>query len=398
MTNNKPRITSLEEDIRRYHEDGGTAEGLLPWLDDNSRVWNSDLSLISRKEAATDARRIHRELTGKPEPEPEPAEPEPEPGLTGMAAQAADFQAANPDLILHLIPLRDGGTPKLEGKVPIPDNWQTCGGVPFDHPSWRDATGYGIVLTDNRQVVIFDIDGDLTEDAAKALDKIPGLRYKTKKGFHLLTQVPATSGLPSMNSLKEYGDENWGQIFHYAKRQVALCGSKNKQLPSGGNLTIPSAPTAQVKNAIDTLLAQPKAGNEAEAEADNKNGQQQGGGGTKYDPEEQYHQWLLNKAASYAYTGWNYNRIYAKLATSRSQKTALKHRPDTADNDLRRIIEGAIRLAAKEEQDTAKFLPLPAARNIINELTIATDNGGQPWRYKNGIYIEENTPSSSAGK
>ena len=124
-----------------------------------------------------------------PAEQPEAADPA-EPVLTGMAAQAAAFQAANPDLKLVLIPLRDGGTPKLEGKVPIPDNWEQSEGVPFDHPSWRKATGYGLVLTGNQEVVIFDIDGKLSKKSPQSVR--PSSRTALQNEARISSDMPQT--------------------------------------------------------------------------------------------------------------------------------------------------------------------------------------------------------------
>ena len=158
------------------------------------------------------------------------------------AAQA--FQTANPDIPMVFIPLFDGEAGR--GKYPnhpgghFPDitgGWQKRAiTVPWQHPAWAEATGYGIVLTHNQHLVIIDVDNEdrLTLAQQAALQAAPGLTYFTRKGrHHWYRTTPGT--LKTMGG-KAY-TRPWGEMWHHTPRQVAGPGSADKPAPQ--NLTIP---------------------------------------------------------------------------------------------------------------------------------------------------------------
>ena len=161
-----------------------------------------------------------------------------------MLAAAQAFQQANYDIPMVVIPLFDGETGK--GKYPnhpgghhpdITSGWQKrIISVPDQHPAWQEATGYGIVLTGNDQLVIIDVDNEdkLTLAQQAALQAAPGLTYFTRKGRHHWYRV--TPGAYQPMGGKAYA-RPWGEMWYYTPRQVAGPGSADKPAPP--NLLIP---------------------------------------------------------------------------------------------------------------------------------------------------------------
>ena len=160
---------------------------------------------------------------------------------TPMLAAAQAFQAANPDLQLVVIPLfgSDGKLPYPHGGAhpEIATGWQKrVLSVPGDHPAWKEATGWGIVLTNNPHLLIVDVDKpeELTAEQQAALNESPGLTYPTRRGRHHWYRVQPGDHPPITGKAGEWPG---GEIWYHTARQVAGPGSLDKPTPT--DLTIP---------------------------------------------------------------------------------------------------------------------------------------------------------------
>ena len=168
---------------------------------------------------------------------------------TPMLAAAQAFQAANPDLQLVVIPLfgPDGKLPYPHGGAhpEIATGWQKrVLSVPGDHPAWKEATGWGIVLTNNPHLLIVDVDKpeELTAEQQAALNESPGLTYPTRRGCHHWYRVQPGDHPPITGKAGEWPG---GEIWYHTARLVAGPGSQDKPAPTG--LTVPDhAPPLKV--------------------------------------------------------------------------------------------------------------------------------------------------------
>ena len=153
-----------------------------------------------------------------------------------MLAAVQAFQAANPDLQLIVIPLFGP-----YGKLPYPPGgahpdivtgWQKRAlSVPDDHPAWKEATGWGIVLTDNPHLLIVDVDKpeELTAEQQAALNESPGLTYPTRRGCHHWYRVQPGDYPPITGKAGKWPG---GEIWYHTARQVAGPGSQDKPAPT----------------------------------------------------------------------------------------------------------------------------------------------------------------------
>ena len=117
-----------------------------------------------------------------------------------------------------------------EGKVPKTPGWQelTASLSPTD-PSWRAATGHGVVLTSVPNVLVVDVDDPQLLESKdtllyKALREYPGLWYPTRKGSHHYYWTEEGDEIPWTKTAEGY------EFGRNTPRFIAGPGSENKEI------------------------------------------------------------------------------------------------------------------------------------------------------------------------
>ena len=131
------------------------------------------------------------------------------------------------------------------GKQPKTDGWQNLtASVPPDDPAWATATGHGIVLTSVPHVLVVDVDNPQKladqHDLLTALQRQPGLSYRTRQGRHHYYWTEDTTEIP-WGAYPQHGLE----IGRNTPRFLAGPGSRGKtEWPP--DLTIVAQPPAEL--------------------------------------------------------------------------------------------------------------------------------------------------------
>ena len=163
-----------------------------------------------------------------------------------LVLHAKAFLAANPHLTAVVTPSfgKEGKFPNAPGgHHPDLATWKKrILSVPFDHPGWETATGWGIILSGSPGLLCVDIDHreHLTSELSVELGIYSGMTYPTIRGRHHWFWCPDEEPF----KLKAPWGEAWlGQV-----RFVAMGGSVGRGVPDDWMVPPPSADLTRLLN------------------------------------------------------------------------------------------------------------------------------------------------------